>query len=507
MTTQVVIVGAGPTGLMFANQLKRFGIDFIVIDTKSGPTLESRAMSISSRSLELYQQLNLSDKVLEQAFMINAFGFYNNGRKITDVSLTNIGTQYSDFGRMSTTFEQNKNEKILFENLNDSQDKVLWQTSFVHLEETNNGVTLTIKNDLTSDISTIEAQYIVGCDGAKSIVRHQRDFTFEGGTYNTKFFVADVTLTWQQGYDKIIMAPSKGLFVAFFPLQGERKMRVIGTLPAEFFDVEDIDFEVLETVIKKTTNFDLNFDHVGWHSVYKVHHRCVDNFSKGRVFLAGDAAHIHSPAGGQGMNTGLQDAHNLAWKMAFVLKKMAKPTLLETYNEERLPFAQSLLKYTDKGFLVLASGHWFIANFRTYIFLPILGKLMRFDTPKLILFKKLSQLFYSYKNYSLSKGESFQSLKFKAGDRLPYIEVGYFKNFTATMFHLIRISNSELTATIRNEIKNNLPFEVKIIDNKMSEAWQKWGVSEELYILVRPDHYIISITNDLPSLSEVNQYF
>ena len=119
--------------------------------------------------------------------------------------------------------------------------------------------------------------------------------------------------------------------------------------------------------------------------------------------MAGDAAHVHSPAGGQGMNTGLQDAHNLAWKMAFVLKGTGKKKLLETYNEERLPFAQSLIKYTDKGFVLLSSGNWFIGNFRTYIFLPILGKLMHFDRVKLILFKMLSQLFYGYKKSSLSK--------------------------------------------------------------------------------------------------------
>ena len=255
MTTEVIIIGAGPTGLMFANQLKRFGINFSLVDTKGEPTLESRAISVSSRSMELYQQLGLSEKIIEQSLVINAFGFYNNGKKITDFSLTEVGKPYSDFGRLTTTFEQNKNEKLLYENLQENKANVLWNTSFVSLEENREGVTVLLKNELTAENISITAKYIVGCDGAKSSIRHQRDFTFEGGTYQTKFFVADVIATWKLGYEKIIMAPSKGLFVAFFPLQGEKRLRIVGTLPAEYFEQEEIDFDVLEKSNKRNYKF------------------------------------------------------------------------------------------------------------------------------------------------------------------------------------------------------------------------------------------------------------
>ncbi len=506
MTTDVIIIGAGPTGLMFANQLKRFGINFILIDTKNGPTLESRAMSVTSRSMELYQQLNLSDKIIEQSLVIGGFGFYNNGKRIADFSLTETGKPYTDFGRLTTSFEQNKNETILYENLKSQKENVLWNSSFLSLDEKLNEVSVVIKNDFTDENTTINAKYIVGCDGARSIVRHQRDFTFEGGTYNTKFFVADVTATWKLGYEKIVMAPSKGLFVAFFPLQGEKRLRIVGTLPTEYFDQDEIDFDILEKVIRKTTNFEIDFNSVGWHSIYKVHHRCVDAFQKGRVFLAGDAAHVHSPAGGQGMNTGLQDAHNLAWKMAMVIKGIAKENLLITYNEERLPFAQSLIKYTDKGFIVLASGHWFVSNFRTYLFLPILGKLMHFDKVKLILFKRLSQLFYSYKKYSLSKSSTKQSLNFKAGDRLPYIEPEFFNKFREPIFHLISISNNPISNDELKSIIDKFPFEVKIVQSEITNQWKKFGVIKQLYILVRPDQYISMITDNL-NKDEITKHF
>jgi 2-polyprenyl-6-methoxyphenol hydroxylase-like FAD-dependent oxidoreductase len=497
VTTDVVIIGAGPTGLMLVNQLKRFGVSFIVIDSKAMPTLESRAMSVTSRSMELYQQLNLSDKVLEQSLVIGGFAFYNNAKKIAEASLAEIGNLYSDFGRMTTTFEQNKNETILYENLQEEKNKVWWNNNFIALAETKEGIIVEVENKISLEKKTINAQYIIGCDGARSVVRHQRNFTFKGGTYETKFYVADVCVTWQLGYDKIVMAPAKGIFVAFFPLQGEKRMRIVGTLPAEFTDKEEIDFEILETIIKKTSKFDLNFDSVGWHSVYKVHHRCVDEFSKGRIFLAGDAAHVHSPAGGQGMNTGLQDAHNLGWKLALVINGIAKPTLLNTYNEERFPFAQSLVKYTDKGFTVLASGHWFVSFLRTYIILPLMGKLMKFYKPRLLLFKKLSQLFYSYKKHSLSFSSTKQKLLFKAGDRLPYIHKGYFNNFEEPVFHLVCISDVELSEANKLEIQNTFPFDIKIVENKIAEGWQNFGLVKELFILVRPDQYILYISDSL----------
>jgi 2-polyprenyl-6-methoxyphenol hydroxylase-like FAD-dependent oxidoreductase len=509
-TTDVVIIGAGPTGLMLANQLNRFGISFLVVDVKAHPTAESRAMSVTSRSMELYQQLGLSDTVLAQSLVIGGFAFYNNAKKIAEASLSEIGNPYSDFGRMTTTFEQNKNEAVLYENLKAQKENVCWNTSFVSVDETNERVIVEVKNNSMGVVQKINAKYIVGCDGARSAIRHQRDFTFKGGTYETKFYVADVCITWQLGYDKIVMAPAKGIFVAFFPLQGEKRMRVVGTLPKEFADKDEIDFEILETIIKKTSNFDLNFDSVGWHSVYKVHHRCVDEFSKGKIFLAGDAAHVHSPAGGQGMNTGLQDAHNLGWKFAYVVKGIAKHELLNTYNEERLPFAQSLIKYTDKGFTILASGHWFINFLRTYIILPLMGKLMRFDTAKILLFKKLSQLFYSYKKQSLSKTLTNQALTFKAGDRLPYIKNGFYNHFKDATFHLIFIAETTLSATDKLEIQNNFSFDIKIVENKLTDGWQKFGVATTLYILVRPDQHILYLADTLDKIAinkHLEKYF
>ena len=497
MTTDVLIIGAGPTGLMAANQLNRFGIEFLIADEKSSPTEQSRALSVSARSMELYQQLGLADEVVESSKIINGFKLYSGGKQKADVWLTDIGKGLSDFFNPMNIFEQSKNEHLLHDNLQKKNKNVLWNYEFVSLTETRDNIEVVLKNSTTDETLKVTTKYIIACDGAKSPVRHSGNFTFEGGTYENKFFVADTTMIWKIGNDKIILAPSDEIFIAFFPMRGENKFRVIGTLPLKFADRDEINFEDLERVIKEVTKIDLDFTNVGWHSTYKIHHRCVDTFSKGRIFLAGDAAHIHSPAGGQGMNTGLQDAHNITWKMAFVLRGIAKPMLLDTYNQERLPFAQKLLHFTDKGFSFIAGGTLFMQLFRKNILLPFVGFVMKFKQPNVFAFKTLSQLFYSYNKSPITFSQTRQKLAFKAGDKVPYYKPAFLNEFIDPTFHLLHISNTVLTNTKRSEIKNNFPFDVKIVESAFNNSWKRLGVTSDLYVLVRPDHHILYLADRL----------
>lgn len=497
MKTDVLIIGAGPTGLMLANQLERFGINFIIIDNKSTPTEQSRALAVSARSMELYQQLGLSDTVLEQSTDVVGFKIFMNGKNKADISLQGLGKGLSDFENFMNAFEQNKNEKLLTENLLKHNHSILWNYEFISFAEEIENIKVEIKDVLTNEKLIINTKYLVGCEGARSQVRHQLDLKFEGGTYENKFFVADTTLDWDLGYNKVILVPTDYVFITFFPLKGKNKIRVIGTLPKSFEEKEEIDFEELEKVIRESTKLKLDFKNVGWHSVYKLHHRCVEVFNKGNVFLAGDSAHIHSPAGGQGMNTGLQDAHNLAWKLSFVIKGIAKAELLNTYNDERLPFAKALLNSTDKGFIFLAGDSFWVRTIRKYLMIPIISNLLGIAKFRTFAFKKISQIAYSYNNYSLSKSNSNQNLKFKTGDRIPYLETGYYNNFKDPIFHLIRISNAELNETENSEIRKCFPFDIKIVNHKISENWIKFGVTNEIHILVRPDQHIMYIADKL----------
>ncbi|MEL6535914.1 MAG: FAD-dependent monooxygenase [Bacteroidota bacterium] len=497
METDVLIVGAGPTGLMLANQLARFGVDFQIIDPKSGPTRESRAMSVSSRSMEVYQQLGLADQILETSREIQGITMVHNGRTLAQVSLTDIGTEFSDFGRLTTTFEQNKNETLLYQNLTSRGKKVLWNYSFEGYEELEEGVVTTVKSTHDESTHNITSQYVVGCDGARSPVRHQLNVGFEGGTYDNKFYVADVQLKWEYGFDNVVMMPEKGVFVAFFPLQEKNAVRVIGTLPKEFADQDNIGFGDLQLKMKEVSKINFQIESVNWFSVYRIHHRVVDAFSRGRIFLAGDAAHIHSPAGGQGMNTGLQDAHNLGWKLAYVLQGQATPALLDTYNEERLPYAQALVNSTDKGFVFISGQQWWARTLRSYVVLPLFSVAMKYRKPAVKVFQQLSQLFYSYSKRSLASQQTQQRLKFKAGDRLPYMGPGYLKQLTEPNFYLIRISDRPLTHSQRQTLEQALPMPTTFLEDPLTEAWKQKGVRSELYLLVRPDQHLLYVGDHL----------
>ena len=508
MQTQVLIVGAGPTGLMAANQLMRFGIDFIIIDTKSGPTIESRAIAVTARSLEIYQQMGLSEQVVEQGTKINSFNLYSQGKRKAEVLIGEIGKGMSEFHYL-LAFEQSKNEELLYKNLLANNKTVHWNTEFIELTENTNQISVSVKNK--TETFNIKAQYIIACDGAKSPVRHQLHFPFEGGTYDNKFFVADTIVDWEIKYDKLLISPGDKNFCAFLPLKGEKYYRVLGTLPKEYVNNDNITFTDIEKVITETIGIKIKFEKVNWFSVYRLHHRCVNNFSNNRVFLAGDSAHVHSPAGGQGMNTGLQDAYNLSWKMAYVLKNYASPEILNTYNEERLPFAKWLMKFTDRGFNMMTSDNWFVRTFRKYVVLKLAGLVLGRNSMKPQLFKTISQIWYSYYGKSLSKSMTKQKLNFNVGERLPYIDSynstdKFYELFKDASFHLLYIGESKLNSEIQDSIKNMFSFPVKIVEQNLTVSWKKLGVSKQLFILVRHDNYMAFISDTFDEKEMKNHF-
>lgn len=505
--TDVLIVGAGPTGLMAANQLLRFGIDFIIIDKKSGPTKESRAILVTARSLEIYQQMGIADHATNNGVSIKSFNLFYNGKRKTEVKIGELGKGQSEFSYM-LAFEQSKNEELLSQNILKTGKEILWNHEYVSLTEHDDKITVVTKNN--EKTTTINAKYLIACDGAKSPIRHQLNFNFKGGTYDHQFFVVDTILQWDLGYDKLIITPGKKNFCAFLPLQGNQTYRVLGTLPKEFADKENIEFKELEKVIIETIGVNLKFEKVNWFSTYKLHHRAVEHFSQGNIFLAGDSAHIHSPAGGQGMNTGLQDVYNLCWKLALVLNNRAHKKLLDTYNKERLPFANMLLKFTDRGFNMMTNTNWFIQFFRKHIAMNMANLVLSLPKVRQVAFKTISQTGYSYKNSSLSKSLSKQKLNFKAGDRLPFMDTinssnKFYELFKEPSFHLLHIGNTALESHVKEDIKNTFPFSVKLVESSLSETWQKHGVKHELFILVRPDNYMAFIFDSF-NKSDITHY-
>lgn len=495
LSTQVLISGAGPTGLMAANQLARFGINFIIIDKKSGPTMESRAIAVTARSLEIYQQMGLSDQVLDDGQTITQASIYNRGKSKARINIGELGKGLSDFSYL-LAFEQSKNETLLSQNLSAQGHQVHWQHELISLKEYKEQITAIAKYE--NNEITIKADYLIACDGATSPVRHQLGFSFEGGTYDHKFFVADTELSWNIDAEQLLIAPGSKSFSAFLPLKGDNKYRVIGTLPKHYATKTDISFQDLEESVKENIGIDISFNKVNWFSIYQLHHRMVDQFKKHRVFLAGDSAHIHSPAGGQGMNTGLQDAYNLCWKLAAVLKKQANSQLLESYNEERLPFAKWLLRFTDQGFSTMTKTDPLTNFFRQNLVLNVINSLIKSPFVRPLIFKTISQTRYDYHRFSLSSTFSKQKLKFKSGERLPYFPgESIYPLFTKATFHLLHIGNQALEQAEIDKIEQLFPFPITIVENPINNNWRALGVKKPLFLLVRPDNYLSLISDSI----------
>lgn len=499
--TDVLIVGAGPSGLMTANFLQKFGVDFIILDYKSGPTVESRALAVSARSMEIYQQLGLDGQVLAGATKVNGFQLYSNGKLKAEINTKAIGEGLSEFDNMMTVYEQNKNESLLYKNLETLGGEVFWETKFESLKINNDAVEIKLNYEGKDQI--VSSKYIIGCDGASSPVRHAGNFTFKGGTYENKFFVADVIIQSNFQSNRLILAPADNIFSAFFPMDGEGKYRLVGSLPEQYTD-QDIDFNTIKNTVRDYSKLDIQYEKVNWFSVYKLHHRAVNNFREGRIFLVGDSAHIHSPAGGQGMNTGLQDAHNLAWKMAYVLKGFAGEKLLDTYNEERMPFAKWVLGFTDRGFTILSSKKWYLVLFRKYIILNLIGKLTKFKFVLKNGFQVISQIWVNYRGLSLAQSkDTIQKLNFKVGDRLPYFEKNGFAKFSNPCFYLMKVGGS--ISDGEKEKLSGLSFPVEFKNTALNTVWNNLGVVEPIFILVRPDMFIGLIMDQL-SLEKIESY-
>jgi 2-polyprenyl-6-methoxyphenol hydroxylase-like FAD-dependent oxidoreductase len=503
INTDVIIIGAGPTGLSLACQFVRHGVDFVIVEKNEGVTPYSKAIGVQARTLEVYEQLDLAEKAIEQGAIAGKGRLLAGGEVRGELDLSNIGEGLSPYPYV-LMLEQSKNERLLAEYLQSQRKDVLWNTELENFSRSESGVTAQVK---TADgpAQTIEAQYLVGCDGAKSSVRHALGLTFEGSTFERMFYVADAQVDWQFSHDALHACLSKDSFVLFFPLKGEKRYRIVGVFPEEFAkDEGDVLYEEIERRTKEITKLELDIHDVEWFSTYKVHTRHVSRFSEGRCFLAGDSAHIHSPAGAQGMNTGIQDAYNLAWKMALVLKGGAGARLLETYNEERLENAKHLLETTDRMFQLAAGSEWFLAFLRTNVLPSVAQYILSFDAVKKFVFPLISQIGINYRHGSLSSHAGDENFQVKAGDRMPYFLAdgeSIYDRLRQPKFHLLAFSNAQDGGQAsRTELEGRyaelVDFNLVPLGPQVADIF---GTDKPFHLLLRPDNYIGFISPAAPS--------
>lgn len=362
MVTDVLIVGAGPTGLMLANQLGRRGIRVAIVDRHSGPAQQSRAMAVHARTLEIYAQLGIAGQAIELGRRGNGANMWSGGRLRARIPFEEMGKNMSPYPYV-LMLGQDDNERIMGDHLQHWNIAVQWNAELVALEQKPEAVTATIK-DLDGTTRTITAAYVVGCDGSHSAVREMNGIGFPGAPKD--------------------LVPS----------------------------------------LAHDSGAGMAFKSCAWFSTYRIHHRCTERFRDRRCFLAGDAAHVHSPMGGQGMNTGLQDAYNLAWKLALVIAQRADPSLLDSYQAERMPVAHRLLETTDRAFKFVVNNTWLVGMLRTYVLPRVAALVMKSETVKTMAFPTLSQIGISYRESPLSRslpgvGERAP----RAGDRFPWLQI------------------------------------------------------------------------------------
>jgi len=496
--TDVIIVGAGPTGLSLACQLIRYGVDFVAIDKNDGITPYSKALGVHARTLEIYEQLNLVKEALERGTIVGKVRLLEGGEIIGEVDLSNIGEGMSAYPFM-LVLEQSDNERLLYEYLQAHGGNVLWQNELESFSQNETGVTAQVKNS-AGESQVIISKYLVGCDGPKSPVRHGLGLSFEGSTFERIFYVADVRIDWKFPHDGLHVCLAREAVVAFFPMPGEQRWRIVGAFPEGFDkDEEDVLYEEIEARIKEEAEIELEITRVDWFSTYKVHTRHVEKFSSGRCFLAGDSAHIHTPAGGQGMNTGIQDAYNLAWKLALVLKGVAAPRILDSYNEERLPNAKRLLQTTDRMFNLAAGTDWLLNVIRTTVFPPMAKFILSFDAIKKRFFPLISQIGITYRESFLSAQDGDGDFEVRAGDRMPYFLVdgkSVYDKLREPKFHLLTFSDGEndYEVAYQKQLGQMGSKNAELLDHYVIPLYphvaEVFGVNKPFIVLLRPDNYI-----------------
>jgi 2-polyprenyl-6-methoxyphenol hydroxylase-like FAD-dependent oxidoreductase len=417
----VLIVGAGPTGLVLALSLARRGVPFRIIDDDAGPGAHSRAMAVHARTLELYGQFGFADEIVEQGVKIAAIHLRESRdgappRELSTIDLGELGDDSTPYPFI-LAYAQDDHERFLVQRLEDAGVHVEWNTKFDGFTQDDASVTATVvrSGGARDDIS---AAYICGCDGPHSRVREVTGVGFPGGTYDQHFYVADVK-TVQPMDNDLRMTLGDHTLALMLPVRTTGMQRLIGLVPPELTDRGDLSFEDIRDRVESLVG--ISVANVNWFSTYRVHHRVAEHFSIGRAFLLGDAGHIHSPVGAQGMNTGIGDAIDLGWKLAQVARGRASTRLLDTYEPERIAFARSLVSTTDRAFRPgIAEG--LVGELARRIVAPMLfGIVTKLGIARHAFFRTLSQIRIHYHDSPLSEGEAGSV---RGGDRLPWLGGG-----------------------------------------------------------------------------------
>jgi 2-polyprenyl-6-methoxyphenol hydroxylase-like FAD-dependent oxidoreductase len=424
---EVLIVGAGPTGLSLANLLARMGVSFLLIDKKEGPSRSSKAFAIHARSLEIFDQLGIAQQAIAQGSIDNTVHVYSRNQEKLRFRLHALLPGESPFPYF-LVLAQNRTEQLLVEALQAQEQAIYWQHTLTALTQTSAGLKASIATP-EGGMQQLQTRYLIGCDGAGSTVREQAGFHFRGKTFSPTFYLADAGLDWPFAHGDIYITLAPDHLSLIFSFQEKGRYRIFNFLNrGKGRHLNELDAATFQAILDTNSYLPKRIREADWFSVYKIHSRITSSFQQGNICLAGDAAHVHSPVGGQGMNTGIQDAYNLAWKLALLVQEHAPEELLKTYQEERHPIAKALHATTDRYFQLMVNESRAADFFRQHLFPRLLGLVVGLSRLRKALFMRFSQLGIHYRFSSLSHDPDpagFPPSAPRPGDRAPWLRLGH----------------------------------------------------------------------------------
>ena len=528
-STDVLIVGAGPAGLALACELLRRGLRCRIIDKAAAPASTSRALGFQPRTLEVFDNMGILDEVMRRGGPIFGASFYEGEQMLFTIggeALQKLVQRNDVPYPYPWIMPQSDIESLLNDWLERLGGAVERGCELVDFHEEAQAVVANVNT--ASGPQTIRASWLAGCDGAHSLVRRTLGIAFEGSTYEEHFLLADLDMDWSRGRDKTHtwFHPS-GMFVAI-PFPGTQRWRLFADLTAAKGEaIPEVTLELFQRLLRERTGDGVTrLSNPSWMSNFtSLNRRMVNRYRAGRVFLAGDAAHIHSPFGGQGMNTGIQDAFNLGWKLAQVTTGSAPAELLDTYDAERRPVAEGVLRQTDDNTKVILSKSPIIKLLRERV-LPL-------EAFQKFILRRASELDVNYRQSWLSVTSpsllGLDGLRYhfapRAGDRAPQgygqaypsgQKMGLFEAWRGTAWHLVLLGgvgrdprrNAELAALARRaealrpgSLRALLIFAAggqpagldwngQLLLDPQRALHTQYGAGDSAIYLIRPDGYI-----------------
>lgn len=506
----VLIVGAGPVGLFCANELTRQGLSCRIFDKKSTISDKSKALAIHIRTLDLLRDCGFIEEILIQGQKVHGVLFKSKGNELIHATYANVEADY----HFVIDLPQSKTEQILYQGLVDRGLQVEWQTELTEMEQKSNHTVSTLRH-VDGRIEKVQACWVIACDGSHSTLRKQVNAEFIGSSYKQTWWLADVLIDWKLPEDKFILYVSDKGPAACFPM-GEKRYRIVMTAPEKMMSQEPTLEDIVHAFKSRCTD-QANLHDPIWISQFGIDHKQIQKYRYGRVFFAGDAAHVHSPMGGQGLNTGLQDIYNLAWKLALVNKGVAHDSLLDSYHSERHPVAAGVLKKTGiMTHLIMMTNPLLIAirNF-------ILHTAMSFDAMKNLILNDLAELTVSYakspivtvlgKKTQFKIGEfllDFSLIDAKSKERKElhqltqgtrhhlFLFTGFTSNQSSLLFETAAAIEQRFKGLIKAHIvysnaEMTLPAEnLSLLIDEDQKMHQYFNINQATAVLIRPDKYI-----------------